>query len=161
MRRGVGLCAAQATTHPIEKQLISAAVLHDAGTGLGHRVVDSHARCALSACTGEPTIREFTDSHPAVSANWVSTSHRHEILSETIIQTNSATQAAAVQKRLVTLVWSCQHEPKGHGHYGKQRRMKTAGGQAIYRYSDKSGDRITSGGVSVIKNGHRSASVRD
>lgn len=169
LRRGVGLGAAvavaatlgssvavptaQATTHSIEKQLMSAAVLHDAGTGLDHRVVDSHARGPLSACTGKATIRDFTHSHPAVSAKWTSSNHHKEIMSETIVETAGATQAAAVQKSLITAVSSCQHEPKSHRHYGKQRTMRTAGGQATFRYSYNAGDRIASGGVSVIKNG--------
>lgn len=144
---------AQATTHPIEKQLMSVVVVHDAGTGLDHRVVDSQARGTLSACTGSATIRDFTHGHPGVTAHWTSSNHRNERLSETIVQTASTAQASAVQKSLVTAVSSCQHEPEGHRHYGKQRTMKTADGQAGYRYSYTAGDRFASGGVSVIKNG--------
>lgn len=92
--------------------MISAAALHDVGTGMDVPTLDKTASVALTACTSDAQIGEFTHSRKAVSVTWTTSTHKHERLTETIVQTSSTKKADALSKRLVSEISSCQHEPK-------------------------------------------------
>ncbi|MFK0216048.1 hypothetical protein ACWEPZ_02270 [Streptomyces sp. NPDC004288] len=115
-------------------------------------------REALSACSGEETMRDLTkgaaDAYASVA--WSFTTDTR--LSESAASAPTKTSAALWEKQLVALVQDCQDEPAGHWYYGAAHTLTATGGTARW-YSAHNGDGTVSGGVAVLRSGTRVAVV--
>ncbi|MFJ5230143.1 hypothetical protein ACIQBJ_09610 [Kitasatospora sp. NPDC088391] len=113
---------------------------------------------ALSACSGEQTMRDLTKGRATgyASASWNFAADG--LLTESAASAGTAAEAAAWEKQLVALVEDCRTEPAGHWYYGAAHTLTTAGGTAHW-YLAHNGDGTVSGGVAVLRSGTRSAVV--
>ncbi|MFB7453014.1 hypothetical protein [Streptomyces sp. NPDC056194] len=115
-------------------------------------------RQALSACSGEETMRDLTKGAATAyaSVNW--TFDTDGMLTESAASAPTGTAAATWEKQLVALVQDCQDEPAGHWYYGAAHTLTTTGGTARW-YPAHNGDGTVSGGVAVLRSGTRVAIV--
>lgn len=115
-----------------------------------------NGREALSACSGEETMRDLTKGKATAyaSVNWTFTADGR--LSESAASAPTKAAAATWEKQLVALVQDCQDEPAGHWHYGAAHTLTATGGTAHW-YPAYNGDGTVSGGVAVLRSGTRVA----
>ncbi|MFH8627179.1 hypothetical protein ACH4A8_35730 [Streptomyces vietnamensis] len=115
-------------------------------------------RQALSACSGEETMRDLTKGGATAyaSVNW--TFATDGMLTESAASAPTKAAAATWEKQLVALVQDCQDEPAGHWRYGAAHTLTTAGGTARW-YQAYNGDGTATGGVAVLRSGARVAVV--
>ncbi|MER7540463.1 hypothetical protein ABTX77_37655 [Streptomyces sp. NPDC097704] len=115
-------------------------------------------RQALSACSGEETMRDLTKGNATAyaSVNW--TFDTDGMLTESAASAPTGTAAATWEKQLVALVQDCQDEPAGHWRYGAAHTLTTTGGTARW-YPAYNGDGTVTGGVAVLRSGTRVAVV--
>ncbi|MFF5282182.1 hypothetical protein [Streptomyces sp. NPDC013171] len=115
-------------------------------------------RQALSACSGEETMRDLTKGNATAyaSVNW--TFDTDGMLIESAASAPTGTVAATWEKQLVALVQDCQDEPAGHWRYGAAHTLTTTGGTARW-YPAYNGDGTVTGGVAVLRSGTRVAIV--
>ncbi|MFF8380825.1 hypothetical protein ACF07V_32345 [Streptomyces sp. NPDC015661] len=115
-------------------------------------------RQALSACSGEETMRDLTKGNATAyaSVNW--TFATDSMLTESAASAPTGTAAATWEKQLVALVQDCQDEPAGHWRYGAAHTLTTTGGTARW-YPAYNGDGTATGGVAVLRSGTRVAIV--
>ncbi|WP_037601906.1 hypothetical protein [Streptacidiphilus rugosus] len=114
---------------------------------------------ALSACSGEETMRVLTKGKAVgyADVSW-SFDTRAGLLTESAADSSTVASATSLEKQLNALVGSCRKEPAGHWHYGAPQALAVTGGEGHW-YPAYSGDGVLSGGVAVIRSGHRSAIV--
>lgn len=115
-------------------------------------------RQALSACSGEETMRDLTQGKATAYASVTWTFTTDGLLTESAASAPTKTAAAGWEKQLVALVQDCQNEPAGHWYYGAAHTLTTAGGTARW-YPAHNGDGAVSGGVAVLRSGTRVAVV--
>ncbi|GGX93107.1 hypothetical protein [Streptomyces anandii] len=117
--------------------------------------VDLTGKQALSACSGEETMRELTKGKAAAYADvtWAFDT-KDTSLTESVAEGSTDASAASYEKRLDKLVRGCQVEPHGHWHYGKGHAFTGKAGEGIW-YTAFNGDGKVAGGVAVIRSGHR------
>lgn len=114
---------------------------------------------ALSACSGEETMRVLTKGRAAgyADVSW-SFSTRGSLLIESAAEGSTVASATSWEKQLNALVSSCRKEPAGHWHYGAPRTLTVTGGEGHW-YPAYNGDGVVSGGAAVIRSGNRFAIV--
>ncbi|MFE6744417.1 hypothetical protein ACFVGM_01005 [Kitasatospora purpeofusca] len=115
-------------------------------------------RQALSACSGEQTMRDLTKGRATAYASVSWTFATDGLLTESAANAPTASAAAAWEQQLVALVQSCQDEPAGHWYYGAAHTLTEAGGTARW-YPAYNGDGAAGGGVAVLRSGTRVAVV--
>ncbi|MFG2125091.1 hypothetical protein [Streptomyces sp. NPDC048710] len=117
--------------------------------------VDLTGKQALSACSGEETMRELTKGKAAAYAEvtWAFDT-KGTSLTESVADGSTETSAVSYEKQLDKLVRGCQDEPHGHWYYGKGRTITVKTGEGSW-YPAFSGDGKVAGGVAVIRSGHR------
>lgn len=153
------LSAADAAADPAlygfgSSSLLQSQDFHDVGVKLDEQQVQLYGGQALSACTGEETMYDLAGKEVVnVGARWTSRTNADQLLTETAGRTASAAETTTLTRRLITKVKHCQHEPKGHWHYGGTRTLKAGSGSATWMLS-YDGDGIVSGGVAVIRDGN-------
>ncbi|SOB82808.1 hypothetical protein [Streptomyces sp. 1331.2] len=113
---------------------------------------------ALSACSGEETMRDLTKGQATAyaSVNW--TFDTKGMLMESAASAPTGTAADTWEKQLVELVQDCQDEPAGHWHYGAAHTLTVTGGNARW-YPAYNGDGTATGGVAVLRSGTKVAIV--
>ncbi|GAA2502698.1 hypothetical protein [Streptomyces longisporus] len=117
--------------------------------------VDLTGKQALSACSGEKTMRELTKGKAAAYADVTWTfDTKGTSLTESAADGSTGTSAASYQKQLDKLVRGCQDEPQGHWYYGKGHTFTVKAGGGSW-YPAFNGDGKVAGGVAVIRSGHR------
>ncbi|MFI7401604.1 hypothetical protein ACIBW9_14185 [Streptomyces sp. NPDC049541] len=117
--------------------------------------VDLTGKQALSACSGEETMRELTKGKATAYADVTWTfDTRGTSLTESAADGSTATSAASYEKQLDKLVRGCQDEPRGHWSYGKGHAFTVKAGEGRW-YPAFNGDGKATGGVAVIRSGHR------
>ncbi|MFJ9826960.1 hypothetical protein ACIRSU_21695 [Streptomyces sp. NPDC101160] len=117
-----------------------------------------NGRQALSACSGEETMRDLTKGKATGYASVTWTFTTDGLLTESAASAPTKAAAATWEKQLVGLVQDCQNEPAGHWYYGAAHTLTTAGGTARW-YPAHNGDGAVSGGVAVLRSGTRVAVV--
>ncbi|CAM5455835.1 hypothetical protein GCM10010222_56900 [Streptomyces tanashiensis] len=115
-------------------------------------------REALSACSGEETMRGLTKGTATAYASVTWSFDTDSRLTESAASAPTRTSAALWEKQLVALVQDCQDEPAGHWYYGAAHTLTATGGTARW-YPAYSGDGTVSGGVAVLRSGTRVAVV--
>lgn len=115
-------------------------------------------RQALSACSGEQTMRDLTKGKATAYASVTWTFATGGLLTESAANAPTRTAADTWEKQLVALVQDCQDEPAGHWHYGAAHTLTGTGGTARW-YPSYNGDGSRSGGVAVLRSGTRVAVV--
>ncbi|MFR0358568.1 hypothetical protein [Streptomyces sediminimaris] len=117
--------------------------------------VDLTGKQALSACSGEETMRALTKGKASAYADvmWHFDT-KDSLLTESVADGSTSASAASYQKRLNTLVRGCQDEPDGHWYYGKGHTLTVKAGEGDW-YPAFNGDGQVAGGVAVIRSGHR------
>ncbi|MGO4632372.1 hypothetical protein AB4225_15735 [Streptomyces sp. 2RAF24] len=120
--------------------------------------VTLNGRQALSACSGEETMRGLTKGKATGYASVTWTFDTAGLLTESAANAPAKTTAATWEKQLVALVQDCQDEPAGHWRYGAAHTLTTPGGTARW-YAAYNGDGAVSGGVAVLRSGTRVAVV--
>ncbi|MCW7942657.1 hypothetical protein AAW14_11505 [Streptomyces hygroscopicus] len=117
--------------------------------------VDLTGRQALSACSGEETMRGLTKGKAGAYADvtWIFDT-KDTLLTESVADSSANTSATSYEKQLNELVRSCQDEPAGHWYYGKGHTINVRAGEGSW-YPVFSGDSKVAGGVAVIRSGHR------
>ncbi|MER7755771.1 hypothetical protein [Kitasatospora sp. NPDC097643] len=120
--------------------------------------IELTGRDALSACSGEETMRDLTKGQASAyaSVNW--TFDNHGMLRESAASAPTGTAADTWEKQLVALVQDCQDEPAGHWHYGAAHTLTVTGGTARW-YPAYNGDGGAAGGVAVLRSGTKVAIV--
>ncbi|MFF4398222.1 hypothetical protein [Streptomyces sp. NPDC001480] len=117
--------------------------------------VDLTGKQALSACSGEETMRAFTKGKAGAYADVTWTfDTKDTLLTESVADTSADASAASFVKQLNKLVRGCQQEPDGHWYYGKGHALTVRGGMGSW-YPAFNGDGKVAGGVAVIRSGHR------
>ncbi|MGW0884278.1 hypothetical protein [Streptomyces sp. NPDC002671] len=117
--------------------------------------VDLTGKQALSACSGEETMRELTKGKAAAYADVTWTfDTKGTSLTESVADGTTDTSAASYEKQLDKLVRGCQDEPHGHWYYGKGHAITVKAGEGRW-YPAFNGDSKVAGGVAVIRSGHR------
>ncbi|MCD9879984.1 hypothetical protein [Streptomyces guryensis] len=117
--------------------------------------VDLTGKQALSACSGEETMRELTKGKAAAYADVTWTfDTKGTLLTESAADGSTDTSAASYEKQLDKLVRGCQDEPRGHWYYGKGHAITVKAGGGSW-YPAFNGDGKVAGGVAVIRSGHR------
>ncbi|WP_030939434.1 hypothetical protein [Streptomyces sp. NRRL S-646] len=109
---------------------------------------------ALSACSGEETMRTLTKGKAVAYADvaWAFDT-KGTSLTESVAD-GSTTSAASYEEQLNKLVRGCQHEPAGHWYYGKAHAITVKAGEGSW-YPAYNGNGKVAGGVAVIRSGHR------
>ncbi|MEK2491405.1 hypothetical protein WN990_17810 [Kitasatospora purpeofusca] len=115
-------------------------------------------RQALSACSGEQSMRDLTKGRATAYASVTWTFATEGLLIESAASAPTGPVAATWEQQLVALVQSCQNEPAGHWYYGAAHTLTAAGGTAHW-YPSYNGDGAASGGVAVLRSGTRVALV--
>lgn len=147
-------------TAPAERSLGSAGLMQSddffqQGLGPVRATVDLTGKQALSACSGEETMRELTKGKAAAYADVTWTfDTKGTSLTESAADGSTAASAASYQKQLDKLVRGCQDEPQGHWYYGKGHTFTVKAGEGSW-YPAFNGDGKVAGGVAVIRSGHR------
>ncbi|GAA3799255.1 hypothetical protein GCM10022403_036520 [Streptomyces coacervatus] len=110
---------------------------------------------ALSACSGEETMRALTKGKAAAYADvtWAFDTNRTS-LTESVADGSTDTSAASYEKQLNKMVRSCQDEPQGHWYYGKGHALTVKAGNGSW-YPAFNGAGKVAGGIAVIRSGHR------
>jgi hypothetical protein len=110
---------------------------------------------ALSACSGEETMRDLTGAGVAgyAEVTWYFDTSG-SLLTESLAAGSGGTAAAGYEKKLKALVRGCQDEPAGHWYYGKAHALTLPAGHATW-YPAYDGDGTASGGVAVVRAGAR------
>jgi hypothetical protein len=110
---------------------------------------------ALSACSGEETMRTLTKGKAVAYADvaWAFDT-KGTSLTESLADGSTGTSAASYEEQLNKLVRGCQNEPAGHWHYGKAHAINVKAGEGSW-YPAYSGNGKIAGGVAVIRSGHR------
>jgi len=110
---------------------------------------------ALSACSGEETMRTLTKGRAVAYADvaWAFDT-KGTSLTESVADGSTGTSAASYEKQLNKLVRGCQDEPAGHWYYGKAHALTVKAGEGSW-YAAYSGNGKVAGGVAVIRSGHR------
>ncbi|MEV6742347.1 hypothetical protein AB0N14_37915 [Streptomyces sp. NPDC051104] len=117
--------------------------------------VDMTGKQALSACSGEETMRTLTKGKAGAYADVTWTfDTKDTLLTESVADGTTNTSAASYEKQINELVRSCQVEPAGHWYYGKGHTITVKAGEGRW-YPAFSGDGGAAGGVAVIRSGHR------
>ncbi|MEE4541296.1 hypothetical protein V2S66_04860 [Streptomyces sp. V4-01] len=117
--------------------------------------VDLTGDQALSACSGEESMRTLTQGKAAAYADVAWTfEDRDSYLTESVADASTAKAAAADEKLLNALVRDCQDEVAGHWYFGPAHAVSFPSGTATW-YTAFSGDGVVSGGVAVIRGGQR------
>ncbi|WP_225850256.1 hypothetical protein [Streptomyces sp. HPF1205] len=117
--------------------------------------VDLTGKQALSACTGEETMRALTAAKAAAYADVTWTfDTKGALLTESAADGSTDAAAVSYEKRLGGLVRGCQDEPAGHWYYGAGHAFTTQAGEGTW-YPAFNGDGKAAGGVAVIRGGHR------
>lgn len=125
------------------------------GLGPVGATVDLTGKQALSACSGEETMRTLTKGKAAAYADVTWTFDTDDsLLTESVADGSTSTSAASYEKQLNQLVRGCQNEPAGHWYYGVGHAITITAG-AGHWYPIYNGDGAVSGGVAVIRSGHR------
>ncbi|GHJ39778.1 hypothetical protein [Streptomyces sp. TS71-3] len=110
---------------------------------------------ALSACSGEETMRALTKGKAGAYAEVIWTFDTDDtLLTESVADGSTLASATSYEQRLNALVSSCQDEPDGHWYYGDGHAITVQGGEGTW-YPSFNGDGDTAGGVAVIRSGHR------
>ncbi|MFF7970684.1 hypothetical protein [Streptomyces sp. NPDC007905] len=116
--------------------------------------LDMTGKQALSACSGEETMRALTKGKAGAYAGVTWTFDAKDALLTESVADGSTTSAASYEKRLNELVRSCQDEPAGHWHYGKGHAITVKAGEGSWYPAFSAGNKAA-GGVAVIRSGHR------
>ena len=125
------------------------------GLGPVSATVDLTGNQALSACSGEETMRVLTKGKAAAYADEIWTFDTSgSLLTESVADGSTSKSAATYEKQLNALVRDCQDEPAGHWYYGPGQVLTVTGGEGTW-YPSFSGDGVVSGGAAVIRSGHR------
>ncbi|MFE1289920.1 hypothetical protein [Streptomyces sp. NPDC058751] len=117
--------------------------------------VDLTGKQALSACSGETTMRTLTKGSASAYAGvtWAFDSSGSS-LTESVADGSTDASAVSYENQLNKVVRGCQNEPAGHWYYGQGHAITVpAGGGTWYPAFD--GDGKVAGGVAVIRSGHR------
>ncbi|MFF4356598.1 hypothetical protein [Streptomyces sp. NPDC001604] len=152
--------ASRSATAPAGPGLGSAALLQSddffqQGLAPVRATVDLTGKQALSACSGEETMRELTRGKAAAYADVTWTFDiKGTSLTESAADGSTDTSAASYAKQLDKLVRGCQDEPQGHWYYGKGHTFTVKAGAGSW-YPAFNGDGKVAGGVAVIRSGHR------
>lgn len=117
--------------------------------------VDLTGKQALSACSGEETMRTLTKGKGVAYADvaW-SFDTKGTLLTESVTAGSTGTSAASYEKQLDKLVRGCQDEPAGHWYYGTAHAINVKTGEGSW-YPAYNGDGNVAGGVAVIRSGRR------
>ncbi|MFJ9626231.1 hypothetical protein ACIRU8_00900 [Streptomyces sp. NPDC101175] len=117
--------------------------------------VDLTGKQALSACSGEQTMRALTKGKAAAYADvaWRFDSDGTS-LTESAAEGSTAASATTYEKQLNAVVRDCQDEPAGHWYYGKAHTITVQAGAGTW-YSSYNGDGKVAGGVAVIRSGQK------
>lgn len=117
--------------------------------------VDLTGKQALSACSGEETMRSVTKGKATAYADvtWAFDTGRTS-LTESVADGSTTTSAASYEKQLNKMVRGCQDEPQGHWYYGKGHAITVKAGNGTW-YPAFNGDGKAAGGIAVIRSGHR------
>ncbi|MET8622487.1 hypothetical protein ABZW30_01785 [Kitasatospora sp. NPDC004669] len=115
-------------------------------------------RQALSACSGEETMRDLAKDKATAYASATWTLDTDGRLTESVASAPTGAEAATWEKQLVALVQDCQDEPAGHWHYGAAHTLTVTGGTARW-YPAYNGDGTVSGGAAVLRSGTKVAIV--
>lgn len=116
--------------------------------------VDLTGKQALSACSGEETMRTLTKGKAGAYADVTWTFDPDvTLLTESIADGSTDISAASYEKQLNQLVRGCQDEPDGHWYYGKGHAITVSAGEGRW-YPIFSGDDEVAGGVAIIRSGH-------
>lgn len=151
-----GSAYADATTAqpaPVKSHLLKSADFYQSGLGWSDAVVSATGKQALSACTGELTMRGLTRGHARyASVTW--SGGVSGMLTESIAQAADRAHARRFGRRLERQIGSCADEPAGHWFYGKAHPLRTDAGVATWRLT-WNGDGSRAGGVVVLHSGKR------
>ncbi|MFI0718094.1 hypothetical protein [Streptomyces sp. NPDC021224] len=128
------------------------------GLGPVGATVSLDGRQALSACSGEETLRDLTKGKATAYASVTWTFDSEGLLTESAANAATSSSASAYEKQLNALVQDCQDEPAGHWHYGAAHALTTGGGTGHW-YPSYNGDGTATGGVAVLRSGTRVAVV--
>ncbi|MFI0940870.1 hypothetical protein [Streptomyces sp. NPDC021020] len=120
--------------------------------------VELAGRQALSACSGQETMRDLTKGKATGYASVTWTFGTESLLTESAADAATSASASAYAKRLDALVQDCQDEPAGHWYYGAAHNLTVNGGTGHW-YPAFSGDGAVTGGVAVLRSGTRVAVV--
>ncbi|MEU1272561.1 hypothetical protein [Streptomyces sp. NPDC005799] len=110
---------------------------------------------ALSACSGEETMRTLTRGKGVAYAEvaWAFDS-KGTSLTESVTASSTGTSAVSYERQLNKLVRGCQDEPAGHWYYGTAHAITVRGGKGSW-YPAYGGNGKVAGGVAVIRSGNR------
>lgn len=120
--------------------------------------VELAGRQALSACSGQETMRDLAKGKATAYASVTWTFGTESLLTESAADAATSASASAYAKRLDALVQDCQDEPAGHWYYGAAHNLSVNGGTGHW-YPAYSGDGAVTGGVAVLRSGTRVAVV--
>ncbi|MFE9448935.1 hypothetical protein [Streptomyces sp. NPDC006739] len=125
------------------------------GLGPVGATVDLTGKQALSACSGEETMRTLTKGKAAAYADvtW-SFDTGATSLTESVADGSTITSATSYEGQLNKMVRGCQNEPAGHWRYGQAHAITVKAGEGSW-YPSFNGDGKVAGGVAVIRSGHR------
>ena len=137
------------------KNLLQKDDFYQTGLGPVSATVGTTGTQALSACSGEETMRDLTRGKASAYAEEIWTFDTNDTsLIESVAESSDNASAASSERKLNKLVRGCQHEPAGHWYYGKGHSLTVRGGTGTW-YPSFSGDGEAAGGVAVIRSGHR------
>lgn len=159
----IGLTTSGAAADPVATQdpfgsssLLQSEDFDDVAVNLDTETVALYGGQALSACTGEATMYSITGSDTETGAIWTSLRNSDQLLTETTTRAKGPADTTKFTKKLTDKLRSCQHEPKGHWHYGKARKLAVNGGSATWFMTyDGNGNGYPTGGVAVVRNGNQ------
>jgi hypothetical protein len=158
---GIGMTPAAADASS-PRRVATAPTARSAAPGLGTdnlipvgATVDLTGRQALSACSGETTMRTLTKGSASAYADvtWTFDSSG-SFLTESVADGSTDASAVSYGNRLNKAVRSCQNEPTGHWYYGQGHALSVPAGEGTW-YPAFNGDGKVTGGVAVIRGGHR------
>ncbi|MFS4092446.1 hypothetical protein [Streptomyces sp. AF1A] len=157
---GIGAQPAAAGTHTSSAGLGTGSLLqqddfYQQGLLPVGATVGTTGKQALSACSGEETMRALTKGRAGGYAEVIWTFDTQDtLLTESVAEGSTDASAASYEKQLNKLVRGCQDEPEGHWYYGTGHALTVRGGTGRW-YPAFSGDGNAAGGVAVIRSGHR------
>jgi hypothetical protein len=154
-RSATALAAAPAAPRLGSAALMQSDDFFQQGLAPVRATVDLTGKQALSACSGEETMRGLTKGKAAAYADvtWAFDTTGTS-LTESVADGTTDASAASYEKQLDKLVRGCQDEPRGHWHYGTGHAITVKAGEGSW-YPAFSGDGKVAGGVAVIRSGHR------
>ncbi|MFB7331330.1 hypothetical protein ACFC00_06750 [Streptomyces adustus] len=117
--------------------------------------VDLTGKQALSACSGETTMRALTKGSAGAYADVTWTFDTSgSLLTEAVADGSTDASAVSYENQLNKVVRGCRNEPSGHWYYGQGHAITVPAGEGNW-YPAFNGDGKVSGGVAVIRSGHR------